>query len=293
MTIHTLIPDIYEAIEKERVTEQLALGHFGGELNRRLTERSQPRNEVQSLRLSQMGECCERQLWYSVHQPSARESLPAYTRIKFWYGDILESLVIELAKSSGHEVTGEQDAVTVDGVTGHRDCVIDGCIVDVKSANSLSFQKIKAGKVLEDPFLRSYLDQLDGYLVGSLDDPLVRVKDRAYLLAIDKTLGHLTIYEHRLREAHIRSRIAHYKELVRKATPPKCTCEVVPDGGSGNEKLDTKASYSSFKHVCFPHLRTFLYSKGPVYFTKVVKTPTYKGIPLTEIDKNGKIVYNG
>lgn len=291
MTIHTLIPDIYDAIQTERVTEQLALGHFGTELNRRLTERAEPRDKVSSLRLSQMGECCEKQLWYSVHQPGSHEPLPAYTRIKFWYGDILESLAIELAKSAGHEVTGEQDAVTVDGVTGHRDCVVDGCIVDVKSANSLSFQKIKSGQVADDPFLRSYLDQLDGYLVGSLDDPLVRVKDTAYLLAIDKTLGHLTLYQHKLRERHIRERIKSYKEIVAKPTPPSCTCGTVVED-NGNIRLDTKASYNGYKYSCNPGLRTFIYAKGPMYFTKVVKTPMYKGVPLTEVDKNGKIVYN-
>lgn len=235
-----------------------------------------------------MGECCQRQLWASIHQSSAQEPFQPYTRIKFLYGDILESLVIAFAKSSGHEVTGEQDAVQVDGVTGHRDCVIDGCIVDVKSANSRSFQKIKAGQVTDDIFLRVYLDQLDGYLVGSLDDPLVRIKDRAYILAIDKTLGHLALYEHHLRERHIRDRISTYRGIVARSTPPACTCGTTPDGKSGNIKLDTKASYSGFKHVCFPNLRTFLYGTGPVYLTKVVRPPN-----VTEVDRHGKIIYNG
>src|SRR6266849_6159935 len=40
-----------------------------------------------------------------------------------------------MAKAAGHEVLGEQDELTLDGVVGHRDCVIDGCIVDVKTTS--------------------------------------------------------------------------------------------------------------------------------------------------------------
>jgi hypothetical protein len=160
----------------------------------------------------------------------------------------------------------------VDGVVGHRDCVIDGAIVDVKSSSSRGFQKFKDKTIAQaDDF--GYLDQLDGYILGSADDDLVRVKDRGYLLAIDKTLGHMCLYEHRLRARSIRDRIESYKRIVQLANPPECLCETIADGKSGNIKLGTKASYNSYKHCCFPNLRTFLYSSGPVYLTKVVRTP--------------------
>ena len=215
-----------------------------------------------------------------------QEPLPPWARIKYTYGHILEALVIAMAKAAGHEVTGEQDEVFVDGIRGHRDCVIDGCIVDVKSAASRSFLKFKDGSIAsEDTF--GYLDQLDGYAVGSVDDPLVRVKDRAYLLAIDKQLGHMVLYEHKIRPENIRARIRAYKAIVERNTPPPCECGEVADGGSGNIKLDAKASYNNFKYCCKPHLRTFLYARGPVYLTKVVRVPD-----VPEVDRNGKIVYN-
>jgi len=78
-------------------------------------------------------------LWHSIHTPEKAEALPAWAEIKYTYGHILEALAISLAKAAGHEVTGEQDAITVDGILGHRDCVIDGCVVDVKSANRPEF----------------------------------------------------------------------------------------------------------------------------------------------------------
>lgn len=243
------------------------------------TEQKAPR-----LRLSQMGRRCPCALWHSIHTPELSEPLPAWARIKYTYGHILEAYVISLCKAAGHEVTGEQDELTVDGVTGHRDCVIDGCVVDVKSTSTRGFQKFKDGSIRDDDAF-GYLDQLDGYLVGSQDDPLVRNKSTGYLLAIDKTLGHICTYEHKLRQSNILDRIRSYKEIVHLGAPPRCTCTSVPDGKSGNLKLDVRASYNQFKFCCNPNLRTFLYSSGPVYLTHVARKPD-----VPEITRDGKFI---
>lgn len=292
-TINTLVPDIYELVSKKDgwFTPEIATD-FSGSISRRLSEQYEPSGDGESntprrgLRLSQMGPRCPRALWYSIHHPELAEALPPWAEIKYSYGHILEGLCISLSKAAGHSVTGEQDAVYVDGIKGHRDCVIDGCIVDVKSASSISFNKFKDGSIKDNDSF-GYLDQLDGYLVGSLQDPFVTVKDKGYLLAIDKTLGHMVLYEHTIREQSIRARIAAYKDIAARDTPPPCTCETVADGKSGNVKLGFKAAYSSYKFCCFPNLRTFLYASGPVYLTSVVRKPD-----VVEIDRNGKIVYN-
>ena len=286
-TINTLIQDIYATVEKDGWFTNDLSRDFSEELGRRLVESTAARNQSPTLRLSKMGPICEKQLWHSIHTPELEERLQPWARIKFTYGHILEVLVIAMAKSSGHTVTGEQDAVDVDGIKGHRDCVIDGCIVDVKSTTSLSFNKFKDKTIAQNDSF-GYLDQLDGYLVGSSADPLVTCKDRAYILAIDKQLGHMCLYEHHLREQHIRERVANYKKLVALATPPSCTCGTVAEGKSGNIKLDTRASYSGFKNVCHPQLRTFLYARGPVYLTHVAKEPK----DVTEITKAGYVKTN-
>ncbi len=258
---------------------------FTSELTTKL-QGSLGEKEGPRLRLSQMGPKCPCALWHSIHSPMDAEPLPAWAKIKYTYGHILEALVIAMAKAAGHEVTGEQDAVSVDGIIGHRDCVIDGCIVDVKSSTSRGFQKFKDATIAsEDTF--GYLDQLDGYLVGSLHDPLVRVKDRGYLLVIDKQLGHMCLYEHHLREESIRKRVRDYRNVIALDRPPACTCEEVPEGKSGNIKLGIGPSYSPFKYCCYPRLRTFLYANGPIYLTKVVRKPD-----VIEIDRYGKRVYN-
>lgn len=288
--IQDLIKDIHDFLHRDRAdgtgwfTDEVGKA-YSEEVTGRLRQSFGPRSPNPTLRLSQMGPKCPRQLWYSIHRPDLAEPLPPSAVVKFTYGHLLEALVISWAKAAGHEVTGEQDELDVDGIKGHRDCVIDGCLVDVKSCSSISFRKIKDGLLAQnDDF--GYLDQLDGYLVGSRNDPLVRVKDRGYILAVDKQLGHLALYEHIGRPVNIRQRIEKYKRIVGLDEPPPCRCGTVPDGASGNIRLDVKASYSPYKWCCFPHLRCFIYAKGPVYLTTVVRKPD-----VIEVDAQGKILY--
>lgn len=294
-TIHQLIPDIYRLVGRSDGWFTPELAHnLGAEIALRMQDSLGSKRQSPSLRLSQMGPRCEKALWHSIHTPELAEDLPPTAKIKYTYGHTLEAMVIALAKAAGHEVTGEQDELDVLGVKGHRDCVIDGAVVDVKSSAGHYFQKFKDGSIQgNDTF--GYLDQLDGYLVGSADDDLVRIKDRAYLLAIDKHLGHMVIYEHHIRRDHILNRVANYKAIVARDTPPECTCETLSDGESGNVILGINASYSAFKFVCFPHLRTIVGGGGSGkvrHFVRLVKFPFYKGQPLIELDRHGRRVYN-
>lgn len=289
-SIYNLIPDIYNLVGgKDGITNLPP--DLGANVQNAVEASLGPRTH-RGLRLSGMGDKCPCALWHSVHHPELEEQLPPYARIKYTYGHIIEHLVIALAKAAGHTVEGEQDEILLDGIRGHRDCIIDGCVVDVKSAATRSFLKFKTGSIAEDDSF-GYLAQLDGYVVGSLDDPRVTVKDRGYLLAVDKQLGHLALYEHRIRPEYIRDRIRTYTEIVQLSEPPRCECRSIADGQAGNLILDIPASYNTYKHCCNPNLRTFLYSDGPRYFTKVVKRPMNKNGPITEIDKHGNVVYNG
>lgn len=287
--IQTLISDIYSFVGNKSISqggmtneivEQLAY-----EVGGRVWLQYGKVEQKPTLRLSQMGSKCPKALWHSIHTPGEAQPLPPWTQIKFTYGHVVEALAIALAKASGHEVTGEQDAVELDGVIGHRDCIIDGCVVDVKSAGSRSFLKYKDGSLAQNDSF-GYLEQLDGYTTASLDDPLVRTRDRAYILAVNQELGHLALHEHIVRPDHIRERIAECKRVVEAIQPPSCTCKVIKHGESGNLALDMRASYSPWKFCCFPHLRTFIYSNGPKYLTKTVRKPD-----VTEVDRYGRHIY--
>lgn len=285
--IHTLITDIYHIVKAKNgwFTNELATD-FSSSLASVLQAQLGEKDRKPTLRMSALGPKCPKALWHSIHTPELAEPFPPQALIKFSYGHILEHLAIMMAKASGHHVVGEQDECEIDGVLGHRDCVIDGNIVDVKSCSSIQFLKFKDKTIsFSDSF--GYLDQLDAYLVAAADDPLVTNKESAFILAIDKTLGHLCLYEHRKREDSIRRRISDYKGIVSRSHPPGCECRSVPDGKSGNLKLDTKASYNAYKYACNPSLRVFLYAGGPVYLTKVVRTPD-----VLEVDRHGQTVYS-
>lgn len=232
-----------------------------------------------------MGSRCPKALWASIHAPDTAEPLPPWAKIKYVYGDLCEALVLQLIKASGHEVTGEQDELVLDGIKGHRDCIVDGCVVDIKSCTSIGFQKYKNKTLAQDDSF-GYLEQLDGYVTASQSDPLVTVKDKGYILAVDKNLGHLCLYAHYIRPEHIRRRIEESKEIVERDVPPKCTCGTRPSGKSGNIELDVVGSYNSFKWFCKPELRCFLYANGPVYLTHTVRRPD-----VPEVDRFGNLVY--
>lgn len=286
-SIHTLTFDIQELIrnkEKGWFDDQLAQC-LSSDIARRLKTQLGETTQRNTLRLSRMGATCPCALWYSIHHPELAEPLPPWAEVKYSFGHIIEALVLTLARAAGHTVEGEQDELELDGIRGHRDCVIDGCTVDIKSSSSIGFKKFKTMDYsLVDSF--GYLDQLDGYTVAAADDPLVKVKDKAYILVVDKQLGHMHLYEHTIREARIRSRISTYKGIVGQPAPPCCECGTVPEGASGNIKLDTRASYSPFKYCCFPSLRTFIYERGPVYLSKVVRKPEVR-----EVNEHGQTVY--
>lgn len=290
-SIQELIPDIYSLLKQKQggwFTDELAQS-LSQDISRRLQTQLGERKGPPTLRLSKMGECCPKALWHSIHTPELAEALPPAAEIKYSFGHIIEALIVTLAKAAGHEVTGEQDAIQLDGIWGHRDCIINGYVVDVKSSSTPSFPKFEKGYLrTSDSF--GYLDQLDGYMGGSLTDPLVRFKHTGYILAVDKQLGKLALYEHTLREQSIKDRIESHKRIVALDSAPPCECGTEPYGESGNIALDLRASYSAFKHVCFPYLRTFLYSKGPVFFSHVAKIPTFKGERLKELNKYGIVL---
>lgn len=285
MQIQSLIPDIYSLVQSKKgeLNEQISQ-ELGDAVVRRIAGQFGVQKSP-TLRLSQMGPKCPRALWHSINTPEEAEPLPPWAQIKYGYGHLVEAWAIALAKAAGHHVVGEQDELRVDGIVGHRDCVIDGCLVDVKSSSSYGMAKFKDGSIREDDAF-GYLDQLDGYLIGSMDDPLVQVKDKAYLLVVDKQLGHMVLYEHihtEHRALALRTRIDLCKRFIELPRPPVCNCKTIPDGKSGNYRLDIKASYSPYKYCCFPRLRTFISSRGPVYLSHVAREPN-----MQEVNRYGK-----
>lgn len=287
--ISTLVEDIYRVLE-EGVLKEEAEKHFvalqenlGGALQRRLIADEEERRHA--LRMSNIGTPCSRKLWYTVNEGESelREKITGDTKFKFIYGELTEELILLLASLAGHDVVGRQDEMEISGIKGHRDCVIDGVVVDVKSASSYSFKKFKEGRLRDDdPF--GYYTQLMSYLYASKDDPLVLEKDRAAFLVFDKQLGHICLDIHEKPDWFDEMPAAYQRRIdIVSGEVPDREFNPIPDGKSGNEKLDTFCSYCDFKNLCHPGIRKFVYARGPVWLTTVKKEPDVPEVhPLTD-----------
>lgn len=270
--ISTLVPDIYALFEGDHKWDPQNSETFGRQLTKTLHRQLSSEAYKPRLRMSNIGGPCDRKIWYSVNLPEAKEPLRPSTRIKFLFGDILELLLLWFAKEAGHHVAGEQDLLDISGVRGRRDAVIDGIVIDTKSASSRSFEKFaKHLQSKDDTF--GYLAQLGSYLAASINDPLVMDKDVAAFLVINKEKGEICLDVHPRTDTDYSRRITDLREQLAKETPPPRAFEDQPEGKSGNRKLGTVCGYCDFKETCWPGLRTFLYSNKPVFLTHVAKEP--------------------
>lgn len=273
--IEDLIDDVADVLEQgTEVSPELA-EKYGKLFSEMLMNRVKPREERSrgTLRMSNIGKPCERQLWYDVNNPGTKEDIKAHTKLKFLYGDLSELLMLFLVEASGHSVEGTQDEQQIAGIKGHRDCVIDGVVTDVKSASSLSFKKFENGlRPEQDSF--GYLGQLQSYVHAGQTDPIVTRKNVGAFLVLDKTLGHFCLdMHHRDDELNLEQMYEDKKEMVNKDQPPERAFTSIPEGKSGNEKLMTNCSYCAHKFECWPGVRAFLYSSGPTYLTKIERLP--------------------
>lgn len=213
------------------------------------------------LRMSSIGQPCTRKLWYENNLKGSvpEEQDPSLT-FKFFYGDLLEEVILELVEASGHTVEGHQDTMSIEGIKGHRDCVIDGVTVDIKSASSFAFQKFRDHKLeYDDPF--GYLVQLGSYVYAAKNDPKVKDKNGGAFLAVDKQHGTLVLDYYDFKELKLYDDIPKLyqsrKELILETDPPSRAYPPEPDGKSGNLRLQQNCVYCPFNKTCYPSLRVF------------------------------------
>jgi hypothetical protein len=281
--ISRLIPDIYARLDVPVPFEEEEVLAFGHNLAKKLANRLAEERGAQTLRLSNWGSKCERQLYLKINMPHLVETLPAHVRLKFLMGDIAEEVLLFLAKAAGHTVEGEQDELEVAGVVGHRDGIIDGRLVDAKSASPYGFKKFQEhGLEADDPF--GYIGQLGSYHSASRDDPRVHDKEKASFLAIDKVSGKLVLDTYSFKDSgNLEPALEAKKEMLRGPIPPR-GYEDEEMGKSGNRKLGVACSYCPVKSSCWPNLRVFGYSQGPVFLTVVADPPRVPEISLDHVD---------
>lgn len=274
-TINTLVADMHEVIEGKGGWNGTLGAMMGNSIalvaNQRFGKPQEPRGY---LSLSSIGTPCQRKLWYKINQTNDAEKLTPNTLLKFFFGDMIEELALTLAIAAGHDVKGQQDRLDVHGIKGHRDAVIDGMTVDVKSASPYAFKKFKEGNLREDdPF--GYISQLSSYVYAAKDDPLVTNKTAGAFLVIDKVNGHicLDVYDFEEELKTKEQEMLDTKEMVAGPIPEDRIPPIPQSKTSPNTKLDMTCSYCEFRQVCWPEARTFIYSTGPLHLVDVVNEP--------------------
>jgi len=267
--ITDLVDDIYEVLTKNEAAEGVdvdkVIDDFGESMKNLLKNQVLTTHDDEGkLRMSSIGKQ-DRYLWFRHRQYSHELMTPA-TLMKFLYGHATEELVLTLAKLAGHEVTHQQETAEVNGVRGSMDCVIDGVLMDVKTASTFGFKKFKDGTLRnDDPF--GYIDQLRGY-AESLGHT------EGGWLVIDKAAGHLcTHFENFKYDEPITERIEYLKCMVEDDQMPEQCHDTVPDGKSGNRKLAMECSYCMYKQHCFPDVKVFAYSTGPRFLAEIQNYP--------------------
>ena len=276
-TLELLVEDIYDLIDSGYEPDSDNLEFLGESIKQAVIKQLHPANRQTKtrLRMSNLGKK-DKQLWYEINS-TEKETLEPTTRLKFLFGDIIESLLLYLIKETkNYELTDEQARVEVDGIVGHMDCKINGVMVDIKSTSSFSFKKFKEGTLaMDDPF--GYIGQISGYAYAS------DCKEAGFL-AMDKQLGKLA-YLPVTDMIDVPKRIADIKKIIASPTPPERCYEPIEDGKSGNKKLAIGCSYCAFKKDCWSDsnngkgLRTFIYSTGPRYLTDVGREPNVYEVP--------------
>lgn len=284
-TIDTLVEDIYNKIgvlaDGEHIDlDEDTIEQFGESMKEILYNWSHPEPRGKStLRMSNIGKK-ERQLWFDMKTEGTPERMPPSLFIKFLYGHLLEEIVLFLIKLSGHTVTSEQKEVTVSGIKGHMDCVIDGEVVDIKTASGFAFKKFKDGTLAENDIF-GYMAQLAGYEAAE-------GTSNGGFLALNKESGELALYKpDNFDKPNIKKKIKDVKAAVKLDKPPNLCYNPIPDGKSGNMQLPRECVYCRHKFECHKDsnegkgLRVFKYSNGLRYLTQVPKVPNV--IEVTQV----------
>jgi hypothetical protein len=278
--LDSIVEDVYGLLQNGKEVSEENLDILGENikdiLRRRLADAMKEGPRKGSLRASSVGKP-DRQLWYSCQDNISQEDLAPHMHIKFAYGDIIEELLLFLVREAGHEVSGQQQEITLNGVKGHIDSIIDGHVVDVKSASKFAFKKFRDGTLpQDDPF--GYMSQIAVYS-EALGLP-------GAFLAMNKETGEIALLKYSRDELEFEfpeAKIDHKRAVLSSPVPPERCYSDEPDGKSGNRKLAMGCTFCAFKDECWKDandgqgLRVFEYAGGrKVYLTQTSREPRVK-----------------
>ncbi len=286
--IDTWVEDVYGLFQKSHEVNEENLDLLANQLKELLRFRllEDPSKERGNhLRMSNIGKP-DRQLWYQVRTQKDTQLNPkppcGRTQLNFLFGDLVELLILFLARESGHTVENEQKTLEVNGLQGHLDCTIDGVVLDVKSASSFGMAKFKNSKILtDDPF--GYLGQISSYKTA-VEEQVGHPVRQGFLAFCKNDAELITSLVGQKDTIDVRGRLRHIDDVIKKDTPP-VRCYPTKKHENGNEELDKGCIWCPFKELCWSDsnegqgLRVFKYAQDKkVFLTKVRKKPNVEEI---------------
>jgi len=219
---------------------------------------SGPSRDEFKLRMSNIGrpKC---QLWFEKNDSEDKTPLPPHFLMNMIIGDIVEAVFKGLLRAAGISFT-DNEKVTLkleDGteINGEFDMVLDDAVDDVKSASPWSYQnKFASSAALADGDSFGYIAQLVGYSRAA-------GKRMGGWWVVNKANGEFKyVPAEDIDEATVLSEIQDTVSYINNDEPFQRCFEPVSETHyrkpTGNKKLGIGCSFCSYKHKCWPGLKT-------------------------------------
>jgi len=219
---------------------------------------SGPSRDEFKLRMSNIGrpKC---QLWFEKNDSEDKTPLPPHFLMNMIIGDIVEAVFKGLLRAAGISFT-DNEKVTLkleDGteINGEFDMVLDDAVDDVKSASPWSYQnKFASSAALADGDSFGYIAQLVGYSRAA-------GKRMGGWWVVNKANGEFKyVPAEDIDEAVVLSEIQDTVSYINNDEPFQRCFEPVSETHyrkpTGNKKLSVGCSFCSYKHKCWPGLKT-------------------------------------
>ena len=219
---------------------------------------SGPSRDEFKLRMSNIGrpKC---QLWFEKNDSEDKTPLPPHFLMNMIIGDIVEAVFKGLLRAAGISFT-DNEKVTLkleDGteINGEFDMVLDDAVDDVKSASPWSYQnKFASSAALADGDSFGYIAQLVGYSRAA-------GKRMGGWGVVNKANGEFKyVPAEDIDEATVLSEIQDTVSYINNDEPFQRCFEPVSETHyrkpTGNKKLGVGCSFCSYKHKCWPGLKT-------------------------------------
>jgi hypothetical protein len=219
---------------------------------------SGPSRDEFKLRMSNIGrpKC---QLWFEKNDSEDKTPLPPHFLMNMIIGDIVEAVFKGLLRAAGISFT-DNERVTLkleDGteINGEFDMVLDDAVDDVKSASPWSYQnKFASSAALAEGDSFGYIAQLVGYSRAA-------GKRMGGWWVVNKANGEFKyVPAEDIDEATVLSEIQDTVSYINNDEPFERCFEPVSETHyrkpTGNKKLGIGCSFCSYKHKCWPGLKT-------------------------------------